>query len=116
MASKYTSILLLVSVVLLLAQAKHVQRDSQFVWRTFPKRYNQVTYKGRTSSCNGIVRVKVDRETGWFEQSSACNCLFVACTGSQECTTRSGWFCRFLHHNVDVHNMERDDCGCKYLK
>ena len=44
-----------------------------------------------------------------------CNCPFVACTGSQECTPVSGFFYRFLFTNVNVEDTDRSDCACKYL-
>ncbi|XP_078344743.1 uncharacterized protein LOC144630285 [Oculina patagonica] len=106
MAFKYASILLLVSVVLFVAQAKKdsKQNDGQ----TFTKRYDRVKYRGEWKDCDNHITID--------GSGNGCSCPFVACTGSQECTAPDGFFCRFMHDNVDVNDMSRDDCACKFLK
>ncbi|KAJ7388703.1 hypothetical protein OS493_036142 [Desmophyllum pertusum] len=107
MTFKYTCILLLVAVVFLSTQAKKEQ-SKQKDGQTFTKRYDRVKYRGDWKDCDDHIRID--------GSGNGCNCPFVACTGSQECTAPDGFFCRFLHDNVDVNDMSREDCACKFLK
>ena len=74
---------------------------------TLPKRYDRVKYRGEWKNCDNFHTK--DDFGNW------CNCPFVACMGSEECTPVSGFFCRFLLTNVNVEDMDRSDCACKYL-
>ena len=74
---------------------------------TLPKRYDRVKYRGEWKNCDNF-HTKADFRNWW-------NCPFVACTGSEECTPMSGFFGRFLLTNVNIEDMDRSDCACKYL-
>ena len=71
-------------------------------------RYARVKYRGDWKDCNNFHTVN--------GHGTYCNCPFVACTGTQSCVTTDGFFCRFLHDNVNVEDMDRSDCACKYLE
>ena len=74
---------------------------------TLQKRYDRVKYRGEWKNCDNLY-TKDDFRNWWI-------CPFVACTGSEECTPMSGFFCRFLLTNVNVEDMDRSDCAYKYL-
>ena len=74
---------------------------------TLPKRYDRVKYRGEWKNCDNFHTK--DDFRNW------CNCPFVACTEPQECTPVSGFFYRFLLTNVNVEDIDRSDCACKYL-
>ncbi|XP_078344742.1 uncharacterized protein LOC144630284 [Oculina patagonica] len=107
MAFKYTCILLLVSVVLAQAKDSKKDDDKQEDGQTFTKRYDRVKYRGDWKDCDNHIHID--------SSGNGCSCPFVACTGSQECVAPDGFFCRFLHSNVDVNDMSREDCACKWL-
>ncbi|CAH3159513.1 unnamed protein product, partial [Pocillopora meandrina] len=103
MSFELTSVVLLLSLAFLLAPAKHLKKHKTKMQdtETLPKRYDKVKYRGEWKNCD-YFHTKDDF-------GSWCNCPFVACTGSQECTTMGGFFCRFLHDNVNVEDMDRSD-------
>lgn len=78
-----------------------------FLDQVFTKRYDRVKYKGEWKDCDNFHTLD--------DSGNGCNCPFVACTGSQPCSDLSGFFCRFLHSNVDVNDVTREDCACKWL-
>ena len=73
----------------------------------FKKRYERVKYRGEWKDCDYAHKIDSD--------GNGCNCIFVACTGTQQCTSLSGLFCRFLRKNVNVNDMTREDCACTFL-
>ena len=42
-----------------------------------------------------------------------CNCPFLACTGSQDCT--GTFHCAITNKNYDYTNMKDEDCDCRSL-
>jgi len=75
--------------------------------QVFTTYYERVKYRGEWKDCDVFDTID--------SSGNGCNCPFVACTGSQQCTGPLGFNCKFLHDNVDVNDMTREDCACEYL-
>ncbi|XP_078343936.1 uncharacterized protein LOC144630283 [Oculina patagonica] len=113
-AFKYTCAILLLTgqtVALLTADDRHIEKadeSEQNDGQTFRKLYKKVKYLGAWKDCDNHITID--------GSGNGCSCPFVACTGSKECITLNGFFCQFLHDNVDVNDMSRADCACKFTK
>ncbi|KAK3719583.1 hypothetical protein QZH41_002462, partial [Actinostola sp. cb2023] len=59
----------------------------------YPKMFERVKYKGNWMDCDGFHTVD--------QAGNGCNCHFVACTGTRECTAGAGFHCQyFTNDNV----------------
>ncbi|KAL9958173.1 hypothetical protein ACROYT_G035149 [Oculina patagonica] len=107
MAFKFTCIVLMLAVVFLSAQAKHVKKDkSKKKENDFPKVHDRIVYKGRTYECADLVNV--DTGPGVF-----CGCPFLACSGGQDCYGNS-LKCYIVNKDYDYTDMKDEDCDCKW--
>ena len=67
------------------------------------KVHENVVYKDNTFDCDN------HHTTDNFGQY--CGCVFLACTGSQDCTTL-GRHCYIKNNNYNYLDMTGEDCGC----
>ena len=66
---------------------------------TLSKINDRVKYRGEWNNCENFHTK--DNYRNW------CNCPFVACTGSRECTTMSGFFCRFFAQKCEFRRYDK---------
>ncbi|XP_022795600.1 uncharacterized protein LOC111334172 [Stylophora pistillata] len=93
--------------VFLVTYAKHVKKDDKegkLKDEVLPKVFENVVYKGRTFDCDDF------HTTDNFGQY--CGCVFLACTGSQDCTTTQGRHWAIKNNDYDHLAMTGHDCGC----
>ena len=72
-----------------------------------PKMHDHVVFKGNTYDCNDFHTAN--------RAGTYCSCIFLACTGSQECAPMGGMArCSIKKNDYDYLDMTGEDCGCRY--
>ena len=68
--------------------------------------FETITYLGKAKDCDYYHTID--------QAGNGCGCVFVACTGSQDCVSPS-MLCGFTHKNYDPQNLVKGDCKCQWL-
>ena len=69
--------------------------------------HEEINYEGTKLKCD--IYHTTDDSGRW------CNCPFLFCTGSQDCSNLGGLMCGIKNKNYDYMNIKDGDCKCKYL-
>ena len=69
--------------------------------------HEEINYEGTKLKCD--IYHTTDNSGTW------CNCPFLFCTGSQDCSNLGGLMCGIKNKNYDYMNIKDGDCKCKYL-
>ncbi|KAK3717312.1 hypothetical protein QZH41_002314 [Actinostola sp. cb2023] len=72
----------------------------------YPKMFEQIKYLGNWKDCDDYHTID--------QAGNGCGCVFVGCTGSQECVAPS-MLCGLTHSNVNSEDMKKGDCKCQWL-
>ena len=72
-----------------------------------PKVHDHVIWQGKTFNCDDHHTVD---NSGQY-----CGCVFLACTGSQDCSPVDGMaHCAIKKNDYNYLDMSSEDCGCHY--
>lgn len=69
--------------------------------------HEEINYMGQILDCDDCHTT--DSSGTW------CNCPFLFCTGSQDCSNMGGLMCGVVNNDYDYMNIQDEDCDCQYL-